>query len=239
MIRLFYFATVYYRKNKKSRNTILSLIILFLLITNLLNQITKSKKYYIIFDLSNKTYALSFNDKHEAFLKKFVIRSAAMKLDEEKIKYDLYNHSLIINEEFFFKMSEDAGLNPKIVNFNNTKTVSYDEFKKKMSKRFNLFIKSEVIKALNLEDEKAKKKLELLILGKLFENVDPLLVYNNYLFILEQISDVDDIISIEIEKKFITILSLNQILLLNLFILCLPLFFPYLLTTFRKLRSFN
>jgi hypothetical protein len=238
MIRLFYFATVYYRKNKKSRNTILSLTILFLLITNLFNQITKSKKYYITFDLSNKTYQFSTNDNHVVFLKKFAIRSAAINLDEEKIKYDLYNHSLVIDEEFFFKITENAGFNPKILNFNNTETESYKEFEKKISKRFNLFIKNEAIKVISLEEKVAKRVRNIYIKEKVVDTTEPSLLFYNNLFNLEWVANSDDIISIKIEKKFITILSLNQILLLNLFILCLPLFFPNLLTTFRKLRSF-
>jgi hypothetical protein len=237
MIRLFYYATVYYRKNKKSRNTILSLTILFLLITNLFNQITKSKKYYITFDLSNKTYQLSTNDNHLVFLKNFVIRSAAIKLDEEKVKYDLYNHSLVIDEEFFFKIAENAGLNPKILNFDNTEIESYKEFEKKISKGFNLFIKNEAIKVLSLKEKNAKRVSDILIKEKTIGTTEPSLIFYNNLFNLEQVTNTDDIISIKIERKFITILSLNQIVLLNLFILCLPLFFPNLLTTFRKLRS--
>lgn len=240
MIKLLYFATVYYKKNKKSRYTILSLTILFLLITNLFYQHTKSIQYFIKLNLSTNMYQLSKSDRQISFLKKFVLHTSAKYIEEQKIGYDynINDYSLVLEEENFLRLVKNDGFNQKTLNLNNSR--SYQNLNQELTKKFNLFIKNETI--IKLSDE---KKIFLSIAKTLTENQIPVLNnidlfnYINDIAFLTMITQNDDIISLKIEKNFINTLSLNQIILLNFFILCLPLFFPYLLTIFRKLRSFN
>ena len=235
MIKLLYSTTIYYRKNKKSRNAVFSLTILFLLITNLFYQINKSAKYYIKFELSNSAYQFNSSDNQIHFLKNFALYSVAKNLDQEEILYDvLSDYTLVVDEKFFFKIV-DADFNQETINLNNTK--SYLDLKKKLTNKFNLVIKNETIRSLN-EDQKLKKMIsELLPLNKINEVVFMSFINNHYT--LNRIMSIDDIILIKIEKKFENILSSNQIILLNFFILCLLLFYPNLLIIFRKLRNSN
>jgi len=243
MIKLLYFVTIYYKKNKKSRYTILSLTILFLLITNLFNQYTKSTQYLIKLYLPINLYQLSNDDRQVSFLKRFISYSAAKYIEEyiekEKFRHDYnYNinlYSLTLNEKTFLSLVKHLGFNPETFNLNNTG--SYKNLKNEMTKKFNLFIKNETIKKLR-NHEKIFKTAKTLLVDQIHVS-NQFLNYIDDITFLTVITQSDDMISLEIEKNFRNTLSLNHIILLNFFILCLPLFFPYLLTIFRKLRSFN
>jgi hypothetical protein len=235
MIKFLHLTFIYYKKNKKSRNAVFSLTILFLLIANLFFQIYKSAQYYIKFELSNSTYQVNNRAEQVLFLKKFVLYSGAKNLEKEKILFDLNaDNSIVIDEKSFFKIV-DHDFNQETKNLNNTELHKY--FEKKLTNKFNLFISDEIIIALNKEEEIVKK-----ITSKLF-NENPAIDsnLNEFAFNLSRVVDLysiannNDIVSIKIKKEFKNTFSSNQIVLLNFFILCLPLFYPNLLITFRKL----